>query len=309
MVFIVLSHTHPELVERLVAKLLAGDPECHVIVEHDAGGPSLPMGSSGRLHVRTSDRSGGWGGFGLVETVLGALRHACERLEPGWVVLLSGQDYPAVSSGEIRRRLEASGQDAFLDLWREVDPDDGDGADAWYRARYFRRWYRVPGLPKELGRRRAALQRRLSFAQPLVFVWTLPRGAGTRVGFKRRRTPFGEDFTCRMGSQWFALGQAAQASLLDQLRRRPELIDYYRRTVIPDESFFVTLVANDPALRVSGENLTFVRMEDAGGAHAGVLEVEDLPEIEASGRLLVRKVEPGRSTTLMDALDQRVGAA
>lgn len=303
--FIVLSHTQPALVARLARRLLAGDPEAHVIVEHDPGGPPLELRDGDRLHVRVSTAPRAWGGFGLVAGVLEALRFAHDRLDPEWIVLVSGQDYPAAPAREIRRRLEASGQDALMQVRHDVDPDAREGAAAWWRARYFMRWYRWPLGGTRLGPRREGLQRRLSMAQPFVFVWTLPRGAGTYVGFRRRRTPFGPDFVCRAGSQWFALGRAARVSVLEQLRRRPELIAYYERTIIPDESFFTTLVTNDPALRVGEQDLTFTSMGGAGEAHARVLEAGDLDAILASGRPLVRKVDPELSAGLMDALDAR----
>ncbi len=313
-VYVVLAHTDPAQLDRLVTRLLGDDPDCHVVVDHDARAP-VPTWSSEargpRLHVARRPRRGGWGGFGLVEATLAALRFSRERLDPDWVVLLSGQDYPTANGASIRDRLRREGGDAHLEPGRVVRPD-GRRADAYAHARYFYRWFGLPHrldtarLPPGLRRLALGAQHRLSLAQGLVFVWTLPRGAGTHVGFRRRCHPFHGELRCRLGSQWLALSRRGLAAVGEAVERQPGYVAHFRRSLIPDEAFFTSLVLADPTLTVHPHSPTYVRMaEAAGGAHPEVLGAGDLEAVLASGRCFARKVDSTASGELLAALDAR----
>ena len=303
-----LSHTDPPLVRRLVDRLVTGDPTCAVVVDHDPAGPGLgELGPAGRVHVRGTPRAGGWGGFGLVDGTLRSLDWIRRELAPAWVVLLSGQHYPTQPPARVRDQLLATDADALMDAWRVVDAVPASEADRWWTARYFDAWWSLPrapiGLPAAGTRIRLGLQRRLSLAQPWLFVWSLPRGQGTRVGVRRRRVPFSPEWPCRAGSQWFALSARALEGVCAFAQRRPDVVAHYRRTIIPDESFFVTVVGNDPDLRPAGPSPTYAPID---GSHAALLQLSDLDAVVASGRFFARKVESVASAALLDALDERI---
>lgn len=314
-VYLVLAHANPSLVTRLTERLLAGDEGCHVVVDHEAGGSSreaaLPSGP--RVHQRSSSRPGGWGGFGLVTAVTAAFADVRRELDPDWIVLLSGQDYPARPPGEIHAELMASSADCHLTLLHRIPAHSSDVAMRWWLIRYFYRWWAMPRLPRLLPEglrvKRLGLQRRLSMAQDRIFIWSLPRGSGTKVGLRRRRTPFGADYPCWSGYQWMAVSRRGLEAIEAELARRPELTRLYARSVIPDESMLHTVLLNAPALTVSQPSLTFQRPSGPGDAHAADLTLDDLPEIEASGRAFARKMHPVASAALMDALDRRIGAS
>jgi hypothetical protein len=46
------------------------------------------------------------------------------------------------------------------------------------------------------------------------------------------------------------------------LKRRPEVLRYYRRTVHPSESFVQTVLANDASLRLSGDTRRYTGWGD-----------------------------------------------
>jgi hypothetical protein len=311
-VYLVLSHTHPELVARLSDRLLRGDEECQVVVDHERSAPRVDgwLPRHPRLRTRTSDRPGGWGGYGLVSAVVDALGAIHRDLDPGWVVLLSGQDYPVQPPRDIRRRLQASSADVHLTVLCQV-PDHADGGlDRWWHVRYYFRWWTLPRmpaiLPPAISRLRIRAVRRLSLAQRRLFLWSLPRGSGTRIGVRRTETPFSESYPCWAGYQWFALSRRGLETLERELCARPELVELYRTSVIPDESMLQTVLLNARNLVTAQPNLTFQRPTGEGDAHAADLTLDDLPMIVASGRSFARKMDPDRSRTLMDALDRRL---
>lgn len=311
--YLVLSHTHPDLVGRLADRLLRGDDECHVIVDHQRAAPAVEpwLPAHPRLQVRHSGRPGGWGGYGLVSAVIDAFATIRRSLDPDWVVLLSGQDYPVQPPQELRRRLDSSSADVHLTVMRQVPPQARNGIARWWHVRYYFRWWALPPLPRLLPhairRKRVHAVHRLSMAQRRVFLWSLPRGSGARVGLPRAKTPFSDSYPCWAAYQWFAVSRRGLETIERELELRPELVDLYKTSVIPDESMLQTILMNSPDLVTAQPNLTFQRPTGEGNAHAADLTLDDLPTILASGRAFARKMHPNRSRTLMDAIDRRLG--
>ena len=311
--YLVLSHTHPELVARLSDRLLRGDAECHVVVDHDSAAqaiePWLPRHP--RLHTRVSDRPGGWGGYGLVSAVLDAFADMRRELDPDWIVLLSGQDYPVQPPRDLREKLQSSATDVHLTVLCQVPDDASGGLARWWHVRYYFRWWSLPPLPSVLPlrirRKRVHAVHRLSMAQRRLFIWSLPRGSGTRIGVPRAQTPFSAGYPCWAGYQWLAVSRRGLETLERELSARPELVELYKTSVIPDESLIQTVLLNAPDLVTAQPNLTFQRPTGEGDAHAAELTLDDLPAILASGRAFARKMHPDRSRALMDTLDERLG--
>jgi hypothetical protein len=311
--YLVLSHTHPELVGRLSDRLLQGDEQCHVVVDHDRSSPpvepSLPRHP--RLQTRVSARPGGWGGYGLVSAVLDALGAIRRDLDPDWIVLLSGQDYPVKPPQELRDKLQSSSADVHLTILCQVPGHPVGGLPGWWHVRYYFRWWTLPRLPPilplRISRLRVHAMHRLSMAQRRLFLWALPRGSGIRIGLPRGETPFSDSYPCWGAYQWLAVSRRALVTLERELSARPELVQLYKTSVIPDESMLQTVLLNALDLVTVEPNLTFQRPTGEGDAHAADLTVDDLPAILASGRHFARKMHPERSRTLMEALDRRLG--
>jgi hypothetical protein len=252
-----------------------------------------------------------WGNFSLVEDLLMAISWTLTHLSIGWIAVLSGQDYPLRSLESFGRELRDSGFDAFLSARPISFSRRADSASAarYAHARYFYRWYELPrwllgwARGRPANRLIAGVQRRLSFAQPLVFLWSLPREAGDMIGFRRVRLPFGDDFQCYVGSQWMTISRAAAVHLMEFSSRRPEVAQLYKRSMIADESLIHTILCNDSRIRVSGFNHHYVRMFGPGQSHAAVLTGDDLEELRHSGRPFARKFDERVDHDVMAQLD------
>jgi hypothetical protein len=311
LVYLVLSHANPPQVVRLTECLLANDPTCEVVIHHDAGRTTLDgcgLGNRERAHVLAFERNAWWGGPRLARATLRSLRWISETISPDWTVVLSGQDYPTRPAAELHAKLRETDADAFLTLFATIDsrrPAEPE-VESWH-ARYYYRWFRLPRLTRWLeipGR----WWWQLSWAQPLLFVWPLPRDSGTVLGIRRRRTPFGPNFRCYAGSTWFAVNRQGLQALIDFATVRPDVIDYYARTILPDESLFQSVLMNDPEVNVATPNLSYIRFDHVTSAHPATMTVDDLDEIEASGAFFTRKVD-SYDHELLDALDARLSAS
>ncbi|PYE83816.1 DUF5928 domain-containing protein [Pseudoroseicyclus aestuarii] len=182
----------------------------------------------------------GWGDWSLVAATLEALETAVAAFpEAGHFYLLSGDCLPIKPAGFVRARLEAAQTD-----WIECTDFLTGG---WIRTgiREERLIYRHPF--NERRQRRAfyaalGLQRALRLSRPL------PEGLRVMIG-----------------SQWWCLRRETVMALRVLIAARPDLPRFFRRSWIPDETFFQTLVAHlVPRAQISGRPPTFLMFNDYG---------------------------------------------
>ena len=120
--FLVVSHRNPGQVLRLVRALREGD-DTAVLVHHDQRREPLDRDAledaGGRLaHYGLSVE---WGNVAYTEMLLRALSQLTEELDPDWVAVVSGQDYPLRPLSDFERHLARSPHHALLgDAW-ELD--------------------------------------------------------------------------------------------------------------------------------------------------------------------------------------------
>jgi hypothetical protein len=281
--FALLTHDRPERIARLVARLDAMFDTPPIACHHDfdrcpmdteAFGPNVAFV---RPHVRTQ-----WGGFSLVEATLRALRllYASPR-SPEWFVLLSGADYPIKPAARILRDLREGGCDAHIEH-RLIDPGNLD--DAWCRECH-RRYFSVS----------------------LPVPWPAPPGwRGLRLPPPVARwlgLPFSRRFRCHAGAQWFSANHRAAGAILEGGPGQRALARHYRHAEFPSESFFHTLLAHAPGLRLSGCHRRYTDWS-AGGSHPKTLGLDDLPALAASPAHFARKVDPEKAPGLIAELDR-----
>jgi len=290
--YLVLSHRNPEQVLRLVGALTEG-PAAEVLVRHDARFSTLDEGHLDRLGARSlhDDIEFEWGGWSQLQMLLACLDQARE-LDPDWLLVLSGQDYPLRPMAAIEKELAHSGSDAMLGhAWElETDRVPGPPADDFF-LRYAYRHYPAAGfIPRLPGKLR-----------PLAYRRELPE----LLGLRRTRLPFRDGFRCFVSADWLTLNRTALCAVLDAARERRSLMRYYRRAAIPSESFFATVLLNDSSLRVARHNRRFLSFEGPLTPHPDTLTVADLDRILASECDFARKFDAEVDAEVLDALDER----
>lgn len=313
--YIVLSHRAPDQVTRLVRAILRSSPSSRVVVQHDSRKTEAPRVLDDRVLVLSHGRPTDWGSWDIVAATLEALGLAREVFDPGLVVLVSGQDYPVrhLASWEEEFREEGRGWAGtghrlrYNPRWGRPS---GEGDDDLTRYTY--RWYRVP-FSRALGGDTAVarcvrwpLWKLGHHLEPVLDVRAVSRGRGIHIGVRSGRTPFGPTQPCYKGSQWWAMDRRLLDVVLERAQRDRRLMSTYRRSIIPDESFFQSAIAPvcDPS---KGHPVSYVEWIVEADAPR-VLDMSDLHGILGSGSPFCRKVEPGISDALMDRLDERSAA-
>lgn len=273
--YVVLAHTNAGQVARLVRRL-AGD-ESAVFVHLDrAAGRSFAErfadaigGAPNVFPVRR--RKVHWGHFSVVQATLDCLAAIdAHGFDPAQTLLLSGQDYPIKPVAEIAETLGSKPDLAFVRHWSVPSwrwDSEGGG-----RLRFERVHFHVPGR----GMVRSPLRR------------SLPGGW----------TPFGGFYLC-------SLGRAHRRFVLGLMDEHPERVRYFRRTLVPDELFFPTVLLNSPLrATVVNDHLRFMRW--SGGSSPELLGVEFLPELAESPALFARKFDDHADAEVLDRIDREL---
>jgi hypothetical protein len=279
-VFLLMTHHKPRLVERLLRRL-AETKSAISVVHHDAKSTTVPaLPGNGRALFVPDPLSTQWADISFANAVLHSMHWIKKEIpDVSWIVLVSGQDYPAMSPARIESELLKSQADAFIH-WEFVPPVATRWSTDWQRGtshRYYQ--LRLPGTHRFV---------------PVPLLRFYVDGVGTFAG-----------------ATWWNLGRRAVDRILDNrdmtdylLRRR------FRSALAADEAFVQTALLNSPAdLHLVNQHRRFYRFLKTGGsAHPEVLTVRDLDAILASGAFFARKVDEPDSCELLDGLDRETGA-
>jgi hypothetical protein len=291
--YLVMAHTAPEQVARLVRRI--STPEDIVYVHVDRKTPLEPFQRAfaelplpPRLMPRRVPVH--WGGYGIVKATLMGIRLLLDDPRP-WthLVLLSGADYPIRSPQEIREFFAAHEGRSFVS-WSA-----GDGHKVPDEQRAGNVTWHWPGDMERLltwtisirGRRWHFPNERIPFALPR----RLPPGL---------TTPY-------QGSAWVNLSREAARYCARFLRRRLDAQAFFRTTMIQDEFVFQMLLLNSP-LRDTVVNEDLRYMNWAGNSPP-TIQLADVAPMRASAKLFGRKFDLATAPEPYDALDALIDAA
>ena len=250
--FVVLTHSNPDQILFLCERLNQLFEEPAIAVHHDFGQCPLDRSRLPRnvVFVENWSRTR-WGGAGVVDGALKALRLLYAGEGPDWFVLLSGADYPIKNAKTILADLMQGAYDAYIDHRRISRcslplPTDGWGDQnyihpAWVRLafeRYMAIGFGFTKLANALGWRRKAVYLRSDF-------------------FIRRLTPYNGSLDCHAGDFWFTANRKAARALLDDNETNRKIIAHFRKRPNPDEGMFQTLLCNAQHLSLSTDNKRF----------------------------------------------------
>jgi len=283
--FILLTHTKPQQIIRLITKLNKMFDNPLIVCHHDFSQCDLAVDaipknvSFVRPHLNT-----GWGEFSLVEATVRAIQSMYEApTNPDWFVLLSGADYPIKSAAQIVHDFTTNPNDAHI----RFEPVKYSTDNVGKRKLYYERYFSVKLLSFDFPRRLGLRRRELWLKHPIL---TKPF------------LPFSEKFPCFRGSFWFCANRRAAEYILEFYDTRADVTGHYRKLFVADESYFQTILVNAPHLKLDSNHW---RYEDwsSEGDHPKTLTMEDLPQLLASPAHFARKFDMEADKTIFDELD------
>jgi hypothetical protein len=190
-----------------------------------------------------------------------------------WLLLVSGQDYPAQSLRRTEDELAETEADAYV-RWFPVSADPGDDFHPWQarcRTRYLHR-IRVPGSHRSVP-------------------W-------------HRFSPFHDGLRLYIGDQWINLRASAVDHVLEQRARMTHVERYLSRCSVPDEALLPTLLLNDAhRLTIAGTRKRYIRWVE-GNPSPELIATEDLPALSAGADFFARKFDSQLNAEVLDRLDE-----
>ncbi|WP_392534816.1 beta-1,6-N-acetylglucosaminyltransferase [Nostoc sp. C117] len=289
--FILLTHTKPLQIYRLINKLNRMFNYPVIVCHHDFSICDLSVDSLSkniflvRPHIQTE-----WAGFTLVEATVKALELMYELPDaPDWFVLLSGGDYPIKTAKQILDDLGSNSYDAYIQhekITYETYRYDIRESMVWQKNSYQR--YCTKSFVFNLSKKYCAqLNLEIRFEHPLL---TKPF------------LPFSSKLACFSGSQWFCANRKAAEYIIDFHSQKNALTLYYSKLKYTDESYFQTILANAPYLRLQNDRRRYIDWSN-GGSHPKTLLMEDLPNLLASSAHFARKFDIDIDSNILDELD------
>lgn len=304
--FAILSHREPEQVTRLIGTLNALYDHPPIACHHDQSQSALNTRDfPPNVHFVEPSRPTPWAKWQIVESSLATIDLLYERANPDYFFLISGADYPTARPEIVRADVLGSGIDAFIDHFSLDDALDGDIVIGDAHLAH----HRAPhNLKLEWDHyKRAQTKVPIIRFRPPAYSSTIARypqlgGVTVALPFDALCGPFHSEYRCYCGSQWFTGSRRLATKLLSPSSDDLKLRRHYQNRVMTDESYFQTIICNDPTLTVT--NRTF-RLAIWDGAHPINLGSSDYERLTDSGAHFSRKFL--KSDPVLDQLDEFLG--
>jgi hypothetical protein len=293
-----------EQTARLVRKLNAMFASPPIAVHHDFGkNPNFISNCPENVRLVHPHVNTKWADFSCIEAAIKALRLLYSGPnKPDWFVYLSGSDYPIKPADKILTDLQSSPFDAHI----QHLPLQYNHYPTWWQESAFKRSCSVRITIPWITRRLSLTTRNYWLYHPL---------------FTRGRLPYSDRLKPFAGEAWFCANHRAAKAILDFYDTDRVLAEHCRQILVPEETYFHTVLANAPGLKV---NQNFFRYIDwsaghghskpmflnevpnvcaSSGSNPRVLTCADLPNIMNSSAHFARKFDDRVDAAILDELD------
>ncbi len=308
--YIIFSHSHEYQVIRLSKILKCQSPNCHVLIHHDPKGKPLPNVPD-NVHLVPEPVDGQWGDFSLVEQYLVAFRYALKNFEFDWIVTLTGLSYLVRPLIEFEKKLDDSPYDGYLHYFLAENHTEWPKHTALYR--YFFRYINLPRLPyyykfpRLLKNSLKKIKTLINSKQSLIRIHNGPRSMPPKLGVRRIYHRFDSDFFCYAGRQALNINRKSLEYIFSFLEENESIVAYYKKTLIPDESIFLTILLNNNDLTFSKDVPWFFIWPDRQNPASGSFVSEDnIEQVIDSGCFFASKFDGESNPELLELFDQRI---
>jgi len=221
-----------------------------------------------------------WGHYSIIEATMLLLKlvisHSPNPDKDSPVILLSGQDLPIKSNGQIFEYFKNARGHLFLDHSPFPNPNWDNG-----------------GLIR---------LERFCITKKAAAKYDQEALVGLQKKHRRLYRLLTSKITFFGGSQWFSLNIEACRYIMDYVQENRNYTRYFKFTIIPDEMFFHTILMNSPfADRIINDNLKFIKW-DAG--RPKILTISDFDDMINSSKLFARKFDPDIDAKVMLRLNE-----
>ena len=280
--FLMLCHKNPKQINLLLKALK--HPQIDVFIHVDSKNENI------REDIEKSDGvyllpkkdcvDVQWAQFSEVKATLNLLNAAISEGGYSHYFLISGQDFPLKSIGEIVRFLNERKDENFIDC----------------------------ALIKRFEKRndiyfpRMVIGRRI-WQKILKGILVYSTGGWNQTfSIIKRLKPANVQYY--FGSQWWCLNDAMVKWIYNFLENYPEYIKLFKHSLCPDECFFQTLVMNSPFANTTKPYLHYIKWEK-GKSSLKTLTTIDYEELKKAEKLIARKFDINVDAEIIERLRMR----
>lgn len=296
--YFIQSHNNPEQICRLVKTIKKISPNCQVLISHDFSTSYLdisPLRDFSGVDLIERNRPPVRSEYSFFEVYLEAINWLFDHNSDfDWLIYLSAQDYPTQPLSKFEDFLRKTEYDAFIQHWKTGPwhPQNRGYTRFYYQYHFYTPKWLHPVVKKFS---------RINQIQSMVHIFTT---FGMRVGIKSSRIPFNDDFICYGNVTWCIISRKCLEYLRNFLSNNPQLIDYYKKTIAPEESIIATVLANNKSFKLCNNDMRYSVTGDRQNGYCKTLTMEDYPLLSNENFYWARKFEP--NSEILDLLDRKI---
>jgi hypothetical protein len=236
-----------------------------------------------------------WGGYFMVQATLNLLHAAlADNRVHDYYCLLSGSDYPIRSKDFINAYLDNNYGKQFINC---VEMPNEIVSKPLSRITT----YAIEG--RELNK----------YLIPNWLTGTIAKSINI-LRLQRNHKKIFSGMKPYAGSQWWILSHSAVQYVLDFCSSRKDFVSFYKNTLIPDESFFQTIIGNSPFKCNVARNVTFTDWSRKNGPKPAIIDDDHIrffiawnlivDDIYGKGEILFARKFPDDSAELIDVIQK-----
>lgn len=286
---LILAHAKPAVTDRLVRRMLEAGIACYVHVDAKADLAPFERALPAEAHLLRDRVQVWWAGFSMIEAVCRLAEAALAEPAHTHFLHVSGDTYPIKP---MPRLIEMMTSDLdWIDNW---DVPAGDPTLS-----RIERCYLPDCAIGNLSQRESYADRHLD--------------PGTVARFKDFGRVFGIKQASRFpwryakGANWWLLRRETLLRCLHVYRHQPEIVDWFRYSAHPDESFFNSVTLNAFG-QPSAYGCPIFALWDRQPRPFEFRSADDLPLLRTAWQPLARKFAAD-SLPLLEAIDAELGTA
>lgn len=299
--YLIMSHKEPEQIYRLVRTIKKFSPNSHILLSHDSTNCSLDVSilkefSGVDVHFATGERAD----FSLVYKYFWAINYLfSNNINFDWLITLSAQDYPTQPVSELEQLLSTTQYDGFLQYFQVFSPES-----PWsIRVGYQRYLYQYKKLSLSLPKPIISILKGLKICNYLQPFFRLNFTYGIRFGTKHKSI-FNDDFNCYGGYFFSVLSTKCVKYLNDFYQNNPQIVEYYKSVILPEESFIQTVLVNSKKFNLYNECKHFYDFSETSHGHPAILTEKDYNAMVQKKYYFARKFDINVDSKILDILDQ-----
>lgn len=288
--FIVLCHKNAGQVNMLIKQLSTADRDFYVHIDKKSD-MEKNMEKAGNIFILPREMSVDvkWGEESMVVATLAMISELSKSgKEYDYVWLISGQDYPLRTNEEISLYLEKNKGFNFIEVHERENIS-----------------HKRCEKRNEILYQRFLLKNKL-FHKILKKVYIILTG-GHKHTFRlfKRKNSTGLEF--RYGSQWWVLTYDCCKYLHDYICDHPEILSFFKKSIVSDECLFQTVFMNSPYADKRKDILTYIDWSE-GKRNPKTFRLEDYDTLMRQREfLLARKFDFARDKEILLKIGDHLG--